>query len=67
MSENNYRLLGLYDELALFLSQMNIFHGKSITDSRELSIFLQLFGASSWTRKTGNCSPFLHTCGVYVC
>ena len=53
ISENNGRLLGLYDELAMFLSQMNIFHGKSITDSRELCVFLQLFGANSWTRKTG--------------
>ena len=64
MSENNYRLLGLYDELAMFLSQMNIFHGKSVTDSRELSLFLQLFGASSWTRKTGN--GYFHTCAVYA-
>ena len=53
ISENNGRLLGLYDELAMFLSQMNIFHGKSIIDSRELCVFLQLFGANSWTRKTG--------------
>lgn len=53
MNENNGKLLGLYDELVMFLSQMNIFHGKSITDSRELSVFLQLFGAKSWSRKTG--------------
>ena len=53
MSDNNDRLLGLYDELAMFFSQMNICHGKNITDSRELSIFLQLFGGKSWSRKTG--------------
>lgn len=53
MSENNDRLLGLYDELAMFLSQMNIFHGKNVTESRELSVFLHLFGAKSWCRKTG--------------
>lgn len=52
-SENNGHLLGLYDELAMFFSQMNIFHGKNITDSRELSMFLQFFGAKSWSRKTG--------------
>lgn len=53
MNENNGKLLGLYDELVMFFSQMNIFHGKNITDSRELSVFLQLFGAKSWSRKTG--------------
>lgn len=53
MSENGGRLLGLYDELTMFFSQMNIFHGKNITDSRELSLLLQLFGAKSWARKTG--------------
>ena len=40
MSENSGRLLGLYDELAMFLSQMNIFHGKGITDSRKISVFI---------------------------
>lgn len=49
ISENNGRLLGLYDELAMFFSQMNFFHRKNITDSCELSIFLQLFGAKSWS------------------
>ena len=27
MNENNGKLLGLYDELVMFFSQMNIFHG----------------------------------------
>lgn len=58
MCKNDGRLLGLYDELPMFFSQMNIFHGKGITDSRELSVFLQLFGARSWARKTGNLVVF---------
>ena len=53
MNENNGKLVGLYDELVMVFSQMNIFHGKNITDSRELPEFLQLFGAKSWSRKTG--------------
>lgn len=53
MNESNGKLLGLYDELIMFSSQMNIFHGKSITYWRELSVFLQLFGAKSWSQKTG--------------
>lgn len=59
MNENNGKLLGLYDELVMLFSQMNIFHGKTVTDSRELSVFLQLFGAKSWSRKTGKTT--LHT------
>lgn len=60
MSENNGRLLGLYDELAMFFSQMNIFHGKNVSDSRELSIFLQFFGAKSWSRKTGTLKRYYY-------
>ena len=44
MNENNGRLLGLYDELSMFFSQMNIFHAWQ-NCNRFTSIFLQLFGA----------------------
>jgi hypothetical protein len=54
MEDNNSKLLGLYDELSMFLAQINVFRGKGVTDSHELSVFLQLYGASSWVRKTGN-------------
>lgn len=53
MHENNSKLLGLYDELAMFLSQMNVFRGKGVADSHELSVFLQLYSANSWVHKTG--------------
>lgn len=53
MDENNSKLLGLYDELAMFLSQMNVFRGKGVTDSHEVAVFLQLYGGCSWIRKTG--------------
>ena len=53
MNENYSKLLGLYDELAMFLSQMNIFRGKGVAESHELAVFLQLYGANSWVRKTG--------------
>lgn len=54
MDENNSKLLGLYDELAMFLSQMNVFRGKGVTDSHEVAVFLQLYGGNPWVRKTGN-------------
>ena len=39
MDENNSKLLGLYNELAMFLSQMNVFRGKGVTDSHEVAVF----------------------------
>lgn len=53
LEENHGKLIGLYDEFALFLSQMNAFRGKGMTQSNEVSVFLQLYDASSWVRKTG--------------
>ena len=32
MSENHSKLLGLYDELAMFLSQINVFRGHGVSD-----------------------------------
>ena len=56
MNENHCKLMGLYDELAMFLSQINICRGKGVSDSHELAVFLQLYGANSWVRKTGKSS-----------
>ena len=53
MSENNCKLLGLYDELSTFLTQINIYRGKGISDSHDLSTFLSLYNAKSWNRDTG--------------
>ena len=53
------KLMGLYDELAMFLSQMNIFRGKGVGDSHELAVFLQLYGANPWARKTGMCKTLV--------
>ena len=57
MDENSSKLLGLYDELAMFLSQINVFRGKGVTDSHEVAVFLQLYGGNPWVRKTGKCKP----------
>ena len=53
MHENHWKLLGLYDELPMFLSQINVFCGRGMADSHELALFLQLYGSNAWTRKTG--------------
>lgn len=53
MSENHCKLLGLYDELSTFLTQINVYRGKGISDSHDLSTFLSLYNAKSWNRDTG--------------
>ena len=40
MFHNQSRLLGCYDELSTFLAQMNVYRGKGISESCELSTFL---------------------------
>ena len=53
MSDNDGRLIGLFDELSSFLSKINIFNGRSVSDGNELSMFLELFNGNSWSRNTG--------------
>lgn len=53
MADNHCKLIGLYDELAMFLSQINVFRGRGLSDSHELALFLQLYSANAWTRRTG--------------
>lgn len=54
MDLNASRLIGLYDELSAFLSQVNLFRGKSLSDSHELALFLQLYNGHPWRRDTGD-------------
>lgn len=53
MQENSSRLLGFYDELSAFLTQINLYKGRSLSDSHELALFLQLFNGHPWRRDTG--------------
>ena len=53
MSKNHWKRLGLYNELSMFLSQVNIFKGRGVSNSHELAVFLQLYGFDPWVRRTG--------------
>ena len=64
MHQNHWKLLGLYDELPMFLSLVNIFKGRGLSDSHELAIFLQLYGGDPWVRRTGMFNTHNHR--VYV-
>ena len=39
MHQNHWKLLGLYDELPMFLSLVNIFKGRGLSDSMSLPYF----------------------------
>jgi len=47
MASNNNKLLGIYDELGTFLSQINACCGKNLSKSYELATFLSLYNAKS--------------------
>ena len=53
MAENNGRLLGLYDELSSFLTGINLYNSKGISDSHDIYKFLQLYNGHPWRRRTG--------------
>lgn len=53
MAENNRRLLGMYDELAAFLTKIKLYGNKGLSNSHELAMFLELYNANQWTRTTG--------------
>lgn len=55
MSLNGGRVLGMYDELTTFLTQINLYRGRGLADSHELALFLQLYmyNGCAWTRNTG--------------
>ena len=54
MALNGGRLLGLYDELTTFLTQLNLYRGKGLSLTHEMAVFLQLYNGHSWTHATGN-------------
>ena len=53
MAENHSKLLGLYDELSTFLTQINLYKSRGLTDSHDLAVFLQLYNGHPWSRRTG--------------
>ena len=54
MHNNHGKLLGLYDELSSFLTQINLYRGKGLSESHDLALFLQLYNGTPWIRRTGN-------------
>jgi len=54
MSQNDCKMLGLYDELTNWLSQVNLYSGnKGLLDTHEFTKVLELFSATGWSRQTG--------------
>ena len=67
MLYNNWKMLALYDELPMFLSQINISRGRTLSDSQQVCTFLQLYGGNRWMRKTGWYTLyFYYTCTLCI-
>ncbi|KAJ7380743.1 hypothetical protein OS493_007116 [Desmophyllum pertusum] len=58
MCDNGNKLIGIYDELTHFLTQINIYQNRGLSDTHDLAMFLQLYNGLPWSRKTvgGECN-----------
>ena len=52
MADNDGKILGLYDELSAFLTGINLYNSKGLSDSHDLHKFLQLYNGLPWKRRT---------------
>lgn len=53
MCDNSNKLIGIYDELTHFLTQINIYRNRGLSDTHDLAMFLQLYNGLPWSRRTG--------------
>ena len=68
MDENDGRLLGIYDEITTFLTQINLYKSRGHTDPHNVAVFLRLYNGHPWSRKTGKSKHVrLHTILKYHC
>ena len=70
MKENSGRLLGFYDEMSAFLTQINLYRGRGLSDSHEMALFLQLYNGHPWRRDTSQfvcLLVFNNHCIIIVC
>ena len=66
MSQNNGRLLALFDELSSFLTKLKLCGSKGLSDSHEFYGFLELYNANEWTRSTGKLQHFYTSTHVHA-
>ena len=50
MAENGNKLIGLYDEITHFLTQINVYSNHGLSDTHDLAMFLQLYNGLPWSR-----------------
>ena len=67
MAENHSKLLGLYDELSTFLTQINLYKSQGISDSHDLALFLQLYNGQQVCVVVFLLVHVWFTCMLYAC
>lgn len=53
MNENDNKMIGIYDELTHFLTQIKVYRNRGLSDTHDLAMLLQLYNGLPWSRKTG--------------
>jgi len=53
MCDNSNKIIGIYDELTHFLTKINIYRNRGLSDTHDLAMFLQLYNGLPWSRRTG--------------
>ena len=55
MQEKSSQLLGFFDELTAFWTQIILYQDlvRTLSDSHEVALFLQLFNGHPWRKDTG--------------
>ena len=53
MCDNSNKIIGIYEELTHFLTQINIYRNRGLSDTHDLAMFLQLYNGLPWSRRTG--------------
>ena len=67
MANNDGALLGLYDELSSFLTQINLYGSKGISDSHDMATFLMLYNGHPWACRTGRSHYVTYPCACVIC
>ena len=59
MADNAERLLAMFDELSAFLTKVNLYKGKNLSDSHDLAVFLELYNSNLPAASVNTSNPIV--------
>ena len=51
----SFEKMGVLMKMSAFLTQINLYCGRGLSDSHEMALFLQLYNGHPWRRDTSQC------------